>query len=96
MNRKQRRAASARGERFVATCAMCKGEKEACEIHVLHRREIYRDDPTAPKDLGICKGCPCSSGKCDACGEVEGHWLGCKLVGLPDAPERAPSGVTLQ
>lgn len=92
MNRKQRRAA--RGQRFVATCAMC--ETETCVIHVLRRREIYRDDPTAPEDLGICKGCPCSAGKCDACGEVDGHWLGCKLVGLPDFPEKAPPGAVLQ
>lgn len=81
MNRQQRRAM--KGGRFVAKCAAC--EADACAVHVLDRREIYRDDPTAPRDLGICKGCPCAAGRCDACGEVGGHWLGCTIVGLPDA-----------
>lgn len=83
MNRKQRRAN--KGKTFVAKCAMC--ETEHCVIHVLDRRAIYADDPTAPQDMGICKDCPCSAGKCDRCGETEGHWLGCELVGLPPPPE---------
>lgn len=93
MNRRERRAknARARGQRFVAKCKMCFAE--ACEIHVLKRRAIYADDPTAPEDLGICEDCECSRGKCDSCGETGRHWLGCKAVGLP---EGAPTGVALQ
>lgn len=91
MNRHERRARAKK--RFVAKCQAC--EAETCVVHVLKRRAIYTDDPTAPEDLGICKGCPCSTGRCDSCGETEGHWLGCKLVGMPEGP--APkSGVVLQ
>ena len=93
MNRHQRRAQSSRGplgakpgQRFSAKCNMC--DADACEVHVLKRRAVYADDPTAPEDLGICKGCPCSPGMCDSCGEVEGHWLGCKAVGLPSGPTK--------
>ena len=80
MNRHQRRARAK--QRFVAKCQGC--EAEACVLHTLKRRAIYEDDPTAPEDLGICKGCPCSAGVCDSCGEREGHWLGCSVVGLPE------------
>lgn len=69
-------------ERFLAKCALC--DTETCLVHVLGRRAIYRSDPTAPKDLGICKGCPCSTGKCDWCGETGCHWLGCPAVGIPE------------
>jgi hypothetical protein len=86
MNRAQRRAM--RSKRYVAKCAMC--EAESCVIHVQAFRAV---DPTGPKDLGICKGCPCAVGKCDACGETGEHWLGCRLVGLP---EGTPAGVSVQ
>lgn len=86
MNRQERRAKAK--QRFVAACAMC--DAETCAIHALGRRAIYEDDPTAPTDLGICKGCPCASGMCDSCGETGQHWLGCSAVGLPEAP--SPSG----
>lgn len=84
MNRHQRRAKAAVGDRVMAKCAMC--DADACEVHVVERRAIYADDPTAPQDLGICKGCPCSVGTCDSCGETDGHWLGCRAVGLPEGP----------
>lgn len=92
MNRQQRRAFQKK--RFVAKCAAC--ETDSCRIHVLGVRAIYAGDPTAPEDLGICKGCPCATGRCDACGETDQHWLGCSRVGLPEAPERAPQGAALQ
>lgn len=82
MNRRERRAAKTR---FIASCAMC--DAETCVIHVLGRRAIYADDPSAPDDLGICRGCPCSAGMCDSCGETGQHWLGCTAVGLPSMPE---------
>lgn len=73
-------------KRFVAKCRMC--ETDSCVVHVLGKREMYKNDPKAPQDLGICKGCPCSNGKCDACGETGQHWLGCSMVGIPgDTPE---------
>lgn len=81
MNRRQRRA-----QRFVAPCSACGKD---CAIHALKPRAIYEGDPTAPDDLGICKGCPCSAGMCDACGESDGHWLGCPVVGLPEMPPEA-------
>lgn len=88
MNRQQRRAIASGKQRFVATCAMC--DAETCVIHVLGRRAKYADDPMAPDDLGICKGCPCAASTCDSCGETGQHWLGCKAVGLPEgAPEGA-------
>lgn len=80
MNRHQRRAALAGGpgggKRFVAKCQMCAAK--TCVIHVLMRH--------GQKDLGICKGCPCAAGKCDACGETGQHWLGCTSVGVPEQP----------
>lgn len=82
MNRHERRAKAAKGDRYVADCAMC--ETKPCEIHVLGVRAIYEGDVTAPKDLGICKGCPCANGTCDTCGETGMHWLGCAAVGLPE------------
>ena len=82
MNRQQRRAS--KGKRFVAKCNGC--DAEHCDVHVLDARAIYADDPNAPEELGICKGCPCAVGMCDACGETGGHWLGCSIVGLPEGP----------
>jgi len=76
VNRQQRRAQAARGEHFVASCAMC--ESEHCDIHVVRR--------FGKKDLGICKGCPCAAGTCDSCGHTGEHWLGCSAVGLPEGP----------
>jgi hypothetical protein len=85
-------------QRFVASCKMC--ETETCELHVLRPRAVNVGDPTAPDDIGICKGCPCSVGKCDSCGETGGHWLGCDLVGMPTKEEHdasvRPPGATLQ
>ncbi len=84
MNRRERRAMEAKtGDRFVAKCQGC--TRPSCVVHVIMRH--------GEKDLGICKGCPCSSGKCDACGFTGMHWLGCPVVGLPEAP---PAGATLQ
>jgi hypothetical protein len=81
MNRHERRATAK--NRVMAKCNAC--EADACEVHVLKPRAIYVGDATAPDDLGICKGCPCSAGVCDSCGETEGHWLGCTRVGLPES-----------
>lgn len=80
-NERRLRKKAMKKDRFVAKCAMC--ETEHCEVHVLGRRAKYADDPTAPEDLGICKGCPCAHGTCDACGETGQHWLGSAAVGLP-------------
>lgn len=93
MNRHARRAKEKQmaGKRYVAKCAMCTAA--TCTIHVLERRAIYADDPTAPKDLGICEGCPCALGLCDTCGETGRHWLGCRAVGLQEKPEK---GIMIQ
>lgn len=76
MNRHERRAA--KKQRFVAKCKLC--DTETCVLHVIERY--------GKEDLGICKGCPCSAGKCDACGETGQHWLGCSAVGLPPFPDQ--------
>ena len=60
--------------RFMAKCAVC--AEEACVIHVIQRR--------GEKDMGICKGCPCTSTyACVWCERTGEHWLGCPIVGLP-------------
>ena len=92
MNRHERRAQAK--NRLVAKCDGCVAD--ACECYVLRPRAIYVGDPTAPEDIGICKGCPCSTGLCDSCGETGGHWLGCPRVGLAEMPETVPTGATIQ
>lgn len=72
MNRRERRRAAK--QRFVAKCRMC--DADTCVLHVITRR--------GEKDLGICKGCPCSVGLCDSCGETGQHWLGCPAVGIEE------------
>jgi len=73
MNRRQRRASK---DRFVAKCQAC--ATDHCVVHTFMRH--------GEKDLGICKGCPCAVGTCDACGCTGEHWLGCSVVGIPEAP----------
>jgi hypothetical protein len=94
MNRAHRRATAKTGDRFVAHCNACPegspevtpdpGDAPACVVVTIRRH--------GRAELGICRGCACALGTCDACGMTGEHWLGCPIVGLPEGTE----GVTVQ
>jgi hypothetical protein len=93
MNRADRRRAAKGGDRFVAHCNGCPngslpvkpGKDPCCLVTVIERNGI--------RDLGVCQGCDCSKGKCDACGMTGVHWLGCSVVGLEAIPDKPAAGV---
>jgi hypothetical protein len=62
-------------DRFFINCVMC-GEKRSCIV----RRRHGQDEIFAAND---CK-CPRTKNHhCDACGGVDCHWLGCRLITCP-------------
>lgn len=91
MNRAARRRA-AKADRFVAHCNACPngslpskvGDEPCCLVVTIDRNGL--------RELGVCQGCDCSKGKCDACGMTGVHWLGCSVVGLPAIPKKPAAG----
>ena len=84
MNRADRRRAAKEGQRFLAHCNACPAGSAKSETVTEPCCEVVVIDRHGRKKLGICRGCDCSKGKCDVCGETGVHWLGCSVVGLPE------------